>query len=69
MRRTFMYKLYRSKRTRKLHRMINVGGAIHNHTIALCRRYYRLYKKPVSLFQLHAHIAKLKKLPQYVWWK
>jgi len=64
-----MYKLYRSKRNRKLHRLINIGGAIHNHTIALCRRYYRLYKKHVPLFQLQAHIAKLKKLPTYTWWK
>src|SRR5262245_44066419 len=68
MRRTFMYKLYRSKRNRKLHRMINIGGAIYNHAIALHRRYYRLYKKHLSLFRLQAHIAKLKRLPKYTWW-
>jgi putative transposase len=44
MRQTFMYKLYRSKRSKRLHRLINVGGAIHNHCIALSRRYYRRYK-------------------------
>lgn len=69
MRHTFMYKLYRSKRTRKLHRMINVGGAIHNHSIALHRRYYRRYTKHLSLFKLQAHLAKLKHLPKYAWWK
>ena len=44
-RQTFMYKLYRSKRSKRLHRQINVGGAIHNHCIALHKRYYRRYKK------------------------
>jgi putative transposase len=69
MRKTFMYKLYRSKRTKRLHRQINVGGAIHNHAIALHRRYYRRYKKHLSLYQLKAHITKLKMLPKYAWWK
>src|SRR5262249_2662174 len=69
MRRTFMYKLYRSKRTWKLHRQINVGGAIHNHLIALHRRYYRLYKRYPSIYQIRAHLAKLKRLSKYAWWK
>ena len=69
MRKTFTYKLYRSKRNRRLHRQINIGGAIHNHCIALHRRYYRLYKKHVSVYALHSHLAKLKKLPRYAWWK
>jgi putative transposase len=64
-----MYKLYRNKRNRRLHRLINVGGAIHNHAIALHRRYYRRYKKHLSLYQLKAHITKLKQLPKYAWWK
>ena len=64
-----MYKLYRSKRSKRLHRQINVGGAIHNHAIALHKRYYRLYKKHLSLYTLHAHLAKLKRLPKYAWWR
>ena len=64
-----MYKLYRAKRNWKLHRQISVGGAIHNHAIALHRRYYRRYKKHLSLYQLKAHITKLKSLPRYAWWK
>jgi putative transposase len=67
-RQTFMYKLYRSKRSKRLHRQINVGGAIHNHAIALHKRYYRLYKKHLSLYTLQAHLAKLKRLPKYAWW-
>lgn len=69
MRKTFMYKLYRCKRIKRLHRQINVGGAIHNHCIALHKRYYRLYKKSLSLYALINHLAKLKKLPKYAWWK
>ncbi len=69
MRKTFKYKLYRSKRTRRLHRQISIGGAIHNHCIALHRRYYRLYKKSLSCFTLNTHLATLKKLPKYAWWK
>ncbi len=68
-RKTFKYKLYRIKRTKRLHRQINVGGAIHNHCIALHRRYYRLYKKSLTCFTLNNHLAKLKKLPKYAWWK
>ena len=64
-----MYKLYRAKRSQRLHRQINVGGAIHNHAIALCRRYYRRYKTHLSLYQLKAHLTKLKQLPKYAWWK
>ena len=69
MRKTFKYKLYRSKRNKRLHRQINIGGAIHNHCIALHRRYYRLYKKSLTCFTLNNHLAKLKKLPKYAWWK
>jgi putative transposase len=59
----------RSKRTRKLHHMIHIGVAIHNHAIVLHKRYYRLYRKHLSLYQLKAHITKLKQLPKYAWWK
>ena len=64
-----MYKLYRSKKSKHLHRQINVGGAIHNHAIALHKRYYRMYKKHLSYYALKAHLTKLKALPKYAWWK
>lgn len=63
-----MYKLYQSKRNARLHQQIHIGGVIHNHCIALHKRYYRLYKKHLSPCLLKAHIAKLKKLPKYHWW-
>ena len=64
-----MYKLYRSKKSKHLHRQINVGGAIYNHVIALHKRFYRLYKAYPSCATIKAHIAKLKSLPKYTWWK
>jgi putative transposase len=68
MRKTFMYKLYAAERNRHLHRQILIGGVIHNHCIALHRRYYRRYRKHLAYYQLKAHITKLKKLPKYRWW-
>ena len=63
-----MYKLYTSKRNRRLHHQINIGGVIHNHCVALHKRYYRRYKTHLSYYRLKAHITKLKKLPKYRWW-
>jgi putative transposase len=68
MRKTFMYKLYKAKRNKRLYRQINIGGVIHNHCIALHRRYYRRYRKYLSPSHLKAHIAKIKKRPKYAWW-
>ncbi len=68
MRKTFIYKLYTAKRNVRLHHQINIGGVIHNHCIALHKRYYRLYGKYLAPSRLKAHIAKLKKRPKYAWW-
>lgn len=66
---TYRFKLYKSKRNYKLHRQINIAGIIYNHCIALHKRYYRLFKKSISAFTLSNHLAKLKKLPKYAFWK
>src|SRR5262249_39471655 len=68
MRKTFMYKLYTAKRNAQLHHQIDIGGVIHNHCIALHKRYYRLYRKYLPPQHLKAHIAKRKKLSKYAWW-
>jgi putative transposase len=67
-RKTLIFKLYRCKHEHRLHQMIRIGGVIHNHCIALHRRYYRRYQQSLSLYQLQAHLAKRKKLPKYAWW-
>lgn len=45
---TYKFKLYSSKRNKKLHRQINIAGSIYNHCIALHRRYYRIFKSNSS---------------------
>lgn len=62
---TYCFKLYRSKRNKKLHRQINAGGLIYNHCIALHKRYYRLFAKMLNMYQLQKHLTKLKKLPKF----
>lgn len=65
---TFRFKLYRSKKTRRLDYQLLVACEVYNHTIALHRRYWRLYHKSLSKFKLQKHLAKLKKLPCYAFW-
>ena len=62
---TYKYKLYKTKRLRKIDEIINIAGAIYNHCIALHKRYYKLYGKCLSKYQLQKHLTKLKKLPKY----
>ncbi|MGH1392949.1 MAG: RNA-guided endonuclease InsQ/TnpB family protein [Trichormus sp.] len=58
---TLKFKLYQRKRNRFLKRMINASGVIYNHTIALHKRYYRMWGKHLNCAKLQAHIAKLRK--------
>jgi putative transposase len=65
---TYCFKLYRSKRNKKLHRLINIAGQIYNHLIALHKRYYRLYGKHLNVNKLMKHITKLKKHRRFAFW-
>ena len=53
---TYCFKLYNSKRDRKLHRQINEAGLIYNHCIAIHKRYYRLFKKSLNINSLQKHL-------------
>jgi putative transposase len=66
--RTYRFKLYRSKKNRHLHQQIDIAGLIYNHCIALHRRYYRLFGKSLSQYDLMRHLTKLKKLTRYAHW-
>ena len=66
---THCFKLYRSKRNKKLHKLINIAGYIYNHCIALHKRYYRLFGKSLNVYALQKHLTKLKKLEKYSHWK
>jgi putative transposase len=66
--RTYCFKLYRSKKNKKLHRLIDIAGQIYNHLIALHKRYYRLYGKHLNVNKLMKHITKLKKQKRFAFW-
>ena len=66
---TLKFKLYRNRRNRALNQQIDIAGIIWNHCIALHKRYYRLTGKSINKFELMKHLAKLKKLDRYSFWK
>jgi putative transposase len=59
-RQSFQYKLFACKRLKHLHRTIDVSAEIWNHSVALHRRYYRLFKKTLPKAKLQAHLAKMR---------
>ncbi len=59
---TFCFKLYNSKKNRRLRRQIDIAGIVYNHCIALYRRYYKFYRKPLKKYQLQKHLVKLKNM-------
>lgn len=64
-RRTFKYRLYRSKRDVRLVAQIHVAASIWNHFVALTRRYYALYGKYPGLYALKRHLTKLRRESSY----
>ena len=62
---TYEYKLYSSRRNKKLNKMIDLSAFVWNHCIALHRRYYKLYHKYLKCNNLKKHLTKLKKLNKY----
>ena len=65
---TFCFKLYNSKKNRRLRRQIHIAGIVYNHCIALYRRYYKLYHKSLKKYQLQKHLVKLKGQKKYSYW-
>ncbi|MBA3533279.1 MAG: transposase [Ardenticatenales bacterium] len=67
-RKTFKFKLYRTKKNRYLARALGLAAEIWNHCIALHRRYYRLTGRYLSAHDLKVHLTRLKKRPRYAHW-
>lgn len=67
--RTYKCKLYKTKKDKHIHDVINISGIIWNHCIALHKRYYSLHGKHLNKFQLQKHLTKLKKRGKYSFWK
>lgn len=65
---TYGFKLYNSKKNKKLHRLIDTAGSIYNHLIALHKRYYRMYGKHLNVYKIMKHITKLKRTKRFAYW-
>ena len=57
----YKYRLYVNKHTKELSQLVTTSICVWNHVVALYRRYYKLYKKNPSCYQIQKHIAKLAK--------
>lgn len=66
---TYKFKLYNSKKNRKLQRQLWIASRIYNHCIALHKRYWHLFHKSLNKNKLQKHLAKIKKLPKYQYWQ
>ncbi len=68
-RRAMVFQLYHSKRLRHLHAKIDLAAEIHNHLIALQKRYYRQFKGYIGYYRLKRHVTKLKGMARFAHWK
>ncbi len=64
-RRAMVFQLYHSKRLRHLHAKIDLAAEIHNHLIALQKRYYRRFKGYIAYYRLKRHVTKLKGMARF----
>jgi putative transposase len=69
MRKTFVFKLYTSKKNKKLCEIIEIAAGIYNHCMALHRCYFKIFGKYLSKYQLQKHLTKLKRTKQYSHWR
>ena len=69
MRKTYSYKLYATDRTKHLDEMVEIARQIWNHCLALQKRYYKIYRKYISAYQMKKHLTKLLRQPKYKHWK
>jgi len=61
MRKSFQFKLFSNKRkNEKLNNELYIFCKIYNHCIALIKRYYQIFGKNPSKYNLQKHIKKLK---------
>nr|DAF57430.1 MAG TPA: endonuclease [Myoviridae sp. ctqfO1] len=66
---TYKFKLYHQKKTKHLDHQLLIACNVYNHCIALCRRYYKLYKKSLHKYKLSKHLTKLKNnIAKYNFW-
>lgn len=55
---SYKYKLYRTKKTKHLDKMLREACYVWNHALALQKRYYKLYRKYIPKFTMFKHFSK-----------
>ena len=63
--RTYKFKLYNNDKNKYLDRQIDIAASVWNHTVALQRKYYKLFGKYASVAKIQKHHTKLKKTEKY----
>lgn len=63
--RTYKFKLYNNDKNKYLDRQIDIAASVWNHTVALQRKYYKLFGKYASVAKIQKHYTKLKKTEKY----
>ena len=66
--RAYKFRIYNSKKNRKLSYLLGIACSVYNHCIALQKRYYRLFRKNITAFTMSRHLAKLKKQERFRFW-
>ena len=56
----YKYKMYSKAKCGLIDNQIDRFGILHNHCVALYRRYYKLFKKNPSKYAVMSHMAKMK---------
>ena len=65
---TYEFKLYDSKKNKYLDEQIEIASEIWNFCVAMCRMYYKVYGKTLSVNKLKKYITKLKKRRKWQHW-
>ena len=65
----YVFQLYRTKQLRHLHGQIDLAAEMHNHLIAVQKRYYRRFKGYIGYYRLKCHVTKLKGMARFAHWK
>jgi len=65
---TYVYKLYKSKKNKHLNDALFVSAEIWNHCIALHKKYYKVTGKHISAYKMKKHLTKLKRLKKHEHW-
>ncbi len=66
-RRVYKYQIREHPKNKRLGNMLDDLGDVHNHFLALEKRYYRIYGKYAGRFRLQPHLTKLLKRTKQHW--